>query len=56
VNRMCARLLNNKVIHTVKCVGSRVTNDAMIVLMFAPVILTIYLHVLSRAIVNKDLT
>ena len=56
MNRMCARLLNNKIIHTVKCVGSRVTNDAMIVLMFAPVILTIYLHVLTRAVVDRDLT
>ena len=56
MNRMCARLLNNKIIHTVKCVGSRVSSDVMIVLMFAPVILTIYLHVLRDSIVNKDLT
>jgi len=54
MNGLCARLHNK--IHTVKCIGSRVTNDVMIVLMFTPVILTIYLHVLSRAVVDRDLT
>jgi len=54
VNRMCARLLNK--IHTVKCIGSRVSKTVMIVSTCAPVILTIYLHVLSRAVVDRDMT
>ena len=56
MNRMCARLLNKKIIHTVKCIGSRVADNAIVVLIFAPVILTIYLHVLTRAVVDRDLT
>ena len=54
MNRMCARLLNK--IHTVKCIGSRVSKTVMIVSAYAPVILTIYLHVLSRAVVDRDMT
>jgi len=54
VNRMCARLLNK--IHTVKCIGSRVSKTVMIVSAYAPVILTIYLHALSRAVIDRDLT
>ena len=56
MNRMCARLLNKKSIHTVKCIGSRAIDNALIVCMFAPVILTIYLHILTRAVVDRDLT
>jgi len=53
---MCRRLLNKKNIHTVKRIGSRAANTVMVVLTFAPVILTIYLHVLSRAVVDRDMT
>ena len=53
---MCARLLNKKNMHTVKCIGSRVAKGVIVLSAYAPVILTIYLHVLSRAVVNKDLT
>jgi hypothetical protein len=56
VNRLCARILNKKNIHTVNCVGSKALDNVVIVLTFTPIILAIYLHVLSRAIVNKDLT
>lgn len=51
---MCARLHNK--IHTVKCIGSRVIDSAIVIATYAPVILTIYLHVLSRAYVDNDLT
>ena len=54
MNGMCARLHNK--IHTVKCIGSKASNTVITVLTFAPVILTIYLHVLTRAVVDKDLT
>ena len=56
MNEMCARLLNKKNIHTVKRIGSRAVNTVIVVLTYAPVILTIYLHVLKDAVVNRDLT
>ena len=54
MNGLCARLHNK--IHTVKCIGSRVSKTVMIVSAYAPVILAIYLHVLSRAVIDRDLT
>jgi len=66
VNGLCARLLNK--IHTVKCISisnsigvsvssiSRVGKGVIVLSAYAPVILTIYLHVLTRAIVNRDMT
>jgi len=56
MNSLCARLLKKKNIHTVKCIGSRASKTVITVLTFAPVILTIYLHVLTRAVVDRDLT
>jgi len=51
---MCARLLNK--IHTVKCIGSRVSKGVIVLSAHVPVILAIYLHVLSRAVIDRDLT
>ncbi len=64
MNGLCARLHNK--IHTVKCISnsigisvssiSRVGKGVIVLSAYAPVILTIYLHVLTRAIVNRDMT
>ena len=53
---MYARLLKKKSIHTVKCIGSRVTDSVIVVLTFVPIVLTIYLHVLKDAVADRDLT
>ncbi len=56
---MCARLkrlLNKKNMYTVKCIGSRAIGYVPTMIFFAPIVLTIYLHVLSRAVVDRDLT
>ena len=51
---MCARLHNK--IHTVKCIGSKAIDTGFTIMQFAPVILFVYAHVLSRYTVDKDLT
>ena len=52
MNRMCARLLNKK--NTLKRIGSRLTDNAIILLMFVPVTLSIYLYVLAAAIADSE--
>ena len=70
MNGLCARLLNK--IHTVKCINkcisisnsigvsvssiSRVGKGVIVLSAYAPVILTIYLHVIARAVVDRDMT
>ena len=54
MNGLCARLHNK--IHTVKCIGSKAIDTSLTIMQFAPVILLVYAHVLTRAVVNKDLT
>ena len=64
MNGLCARLLNK--IHTVKCISnsigisvssiSRVGKGVIVLSAYAPVILTIYLHVLVAAVIDRDLT
>ena len=52
MNRMCARLLNKK--NILKRIGSRLTDNAIILLMFVPVTLSIYLYVLADAIADSE--
>ena len=54
MNSLCARLLNK--IHTVKCIGSRVSKGVIVLSVYAPVIFAVYLHVLTRAVVDRDMT
>ena len=54
MNGMCARLLNKKNMYTLKRIGSRLTDNAITVLMFAPVTIAIYLYMLTDAIADSE--
>ena len=54
MNGMCARLLNKKNMYTLKRIGSRLTDNAITVLMFTPVTIAIYLYMLTDAIADSE--